>query len=148
MKRTEVIKELKKYFAVKELVCDHTYAKLGEGAWQVHPTFALECLLILRRDVIKKPMVCNTKEHHQRGFRCNLCPIVKEKDEAYLSGHTLGIGWDFTVLGMTAQEARNRIKEASGKFPHPCRIEGGVKWLHFDCVAQDGVTDNVYEFWV
>lgn len=148
MTRNETIKALKKYFAIKELVCDHIYAKLGEGAWQCFSTHALENLLVLRRDVIGLPMVCNTKDLHQRGMRCNMCEIVKEKTAAYLSAHVLGEGWDFTIIGMTTQEARNRIKEDQARFPHPCRIEGGVNWLHFDCVCQDGVTTNVYEFWV
>lgn len=146
MTRKKTLAELKRYFQVKELVCDHIYAKWGESSWQFIPTFALENLLFLRRDVIGRPMVCNTKDLHQRGLRCNLCPIVDEKDVVYMSTHRLGIGWDFTVQGMTAEEARNLIKAAYGKFPHPCRIEAGVRWLHFDCLPQYGIDKNVSEF--
>lgn len=144
--RQQIISELKQYFNVKELVCDHVYKKWGQCSWQFLPTFGLENLLVLRRDIIAKPMVCNTSELHQRGLRCNLCPVVKEKNDVYLSTHTFGIGWDFTVLGMTAEEARNLIKEKQMLLPHPARIERGTRWLHFDCLCQDGVSYHLHEF--
>ena len=52
-------------------------------------------------------MYCNTSNLNQRGLRCNLCPIVSNKQSLYLSAHILGKAGDFTVRGLTAEEARN-----------------------------------------
>ena len=59
MTRTEILKEIKQYFSIKELVCDHVYRKFNEGAWFLLPTFWLETLLVVRRDILKRPMICN-----------------------------------------------------------------------------------------
>lgn len=56
-----LIEELKKYFNIKELVCPHVYDKFGERAWIFLDTMALRMLLVLRRDILKVPLVCNTK---------------------------------------------------------------------------------------
>lgn len=148
MKRIEIINELKKYFAVEELVCDHTYKKWGERAWQFLDTDYLHCLLIMRRDIIGQPMICNNHKAglHQRGLRCNICEMVKSKTGVYLSSHLLGKAGDFTVKGMTAEEARQRIKENEALLPCNIRVEGGVSWLHFDVLPQAGITQKVYEF--
>ena len=54
-------------------------------------------------------MYCNTSNLNQRGLRCNLCHIVSNKQSLYLSAHILGKAGDFTVRGLTAEEARNKI---------------------------------------
>jgi uncharacterized protein YcbK (DUF882 family) len=72
--------------------------------------------------------------------------LVKEKKGVYLSSHILGKAGDFSVKGMTAQEARSRIRNMAGLLPYPLRMEGGVSWLHIDTLPQYGVTDKVYEF--
>lgn len=148
MERNEIIKELKKYFSIEELVCDHTLAKHGEASWQFLDTDFLHCLLILRRDILGRPMKCNNHklEMHQRGLRCNRCQIVRDKSNAYLSAHVLGKGADFTVEGMTAQQARQRIKLLPNAFPCQVRIEGDVTWLHFDVMPQWGISSKVHEF--
>lgn len=146
MTRNEIIRELHRYFQVSELVCNHTHSKWGERSWQFLDTDWLHCLLVIRRDILQAPMVCNTDEAKQRGLRCNLCQIVKDKDKLYLSSHVLGKAGDFTVKGMTAQEARSRIRNNAHLLPCPIRMEGGVSWLHFDVLPQYGIDVKVYEF--
>ena len=136
MTRTEIISSLKKYFKVKELVCSHVFKKHGERSWKFLATIYLHTLLVLRRDILKVPLVCNTATLTQRGLRCNLCDIVKEKTEddiVYLSAHHLGIGGDLSSPEMTAEEMRQKIEEKQDLLPYPVRIELKVNWLHIDC---------------
>jgi hypothetical protein len=146
MNREQIIRDLHKYFQVSELVCEHVYSQWGERAWQFLDTNYLACLLIIRRDILQTPMTCNHKGANQRGLRCNKCEIVAGKKRAYLSAHVLGKAGDFTVKGLTAQEARSRIRQNAHLLPCNIRMEGGVSWLHFDVLTQFGVTDKVYEF--
>lgn len=148
MNRADIIRELKKYFSIDELVCNHILARWGEASWQFLDTDYLHCLLILRRDIIGMPMTCNTHKNgiYQRGMRCNCCKMVKDKANAYLSAHVLGKGGDFTIHGMRADTARQRIKMLPAAFPCQVRVEGGVNWLHFDVIPQQGITQKVYEF--
>ena len=146
MNRENIIRELHDYFQISELVCPHTHSKWGERAWQFLDTDFLHCLLIIRRDILKVGMVCNTKTSTQRGLRCNQCELVKEKSKVYLSSHILGKAGDFTCKGMTAQEARSKIRNNAHLLPCNIRLENGVSWLHFDVLPQYGVTAKVYEF--
>lgn len=144
--REQILKDIRQFFDIEELVCDHTFQKWGEKAWQFLDTDYLHCLLIIRRDILKKPMWCNGRFKHQRGLRCNRCDMVKSKKEVYLSGHVLGKAGDFDVTGMTAEQARQEIKENANLLPCPIRIEKGVTWLHFDVLPQYNITQKVYEF--
>lgn len=142
MTRQEVITAIRPYFDIQELVCDHTYAKWGENAWQFLDTDYLHALLIIRRDIIKMPMWCNGSQKKQRGLRCNRCQMVREKTSVYLSAHILGKAGDFTISGMTAEQARQKIKANANLLPCQIRIEKGVSWLHFD-VRPDDTRPNV-----
>lgn len=146
MTRNEIILALKNYFNIKELVCDHVYAKWGEQSWQFLDTDFLHCLLILRRDIFKRAMYCNGRSKHQRGLRCNRCDVVKTKKEVYLSSHIFGKAGDFDISGLTAEQARQMIKANAGLLPCNIRVEEGVSWLHIDCLNQYGITDKVYGF--
>lgn len=146
MERNDIIEELRKYFNVKELVCDHTYARWGEKSWQFLDTDYLHALLVIRRDILKVPMVCNTSTAHQRGLRCNMCEMVKAKTKNYLSAHILGKAGDFTPQGMTAEQARRVILAHSEWLPCNIRMEDGVTWLHFDVLPQYGIDEKVYLF--
>lgn len=146
MERNDILAEVKKYFDIDELVCKHTLAEWGDRAWQFLDTDYLHALLVIRRDILQKPMYCNSYGMNQRGLRCNLCPIVKEKESIYLSSHILGKAGDFSVSGMTAKEARAKIREFGHRLPCNIRLEGGVDWLHIDTLPQSGVTDKVYVF--
>lgn len=144
--REEIIRELHNYFQISELVCGHTFSQWGERSWQFLDTAYLHNLLVIRRDILQAPMVCNHDGAEQRGLRCNRCELVKGKNRTYLSSHVLGKAGDFTVKGLTAQEARSRIRNNADRLPYPLRMEGGVNWLHFDTLPQFGVTAKVYEF--
>lgn len=153
MTRQEIIIELKKYFDVREFVCQHCYAKFGEKSWQFLDTEILHTILILRTQILKVGMICNDYKFGgnktQRGLRCNLCQLVKDKtenNEIYLSAHCNGAGDDFVFgvkSGMTAQRARGLIKKNANLLPYNVRIEANVSWLHIDCYDM-GV--KVYEF--
>lgn len=144
--RDQIIRELHEYFQISELVCKHTHSKWGERSWQFLDTNYLECLLIIRRDILKRPMVCNTKTQNQRGLRCNCCKLVAEKKSVYLSSHILGKAGDFTVEGITAQDARSLIRNNANLLPCQIRMESNVSWLHFDVLTQFGINQKVYEF--
>ena len=146
MTRDEIIRELHKFFQIRELVCPHTHSKWGERSWQFLDTAYLHNLLVIRRDILKAPMICNHGNQLQRGLRCNRCELVSQKGAVYLSSHVLGKAGDFTVQGMTAQEARSLIRNNAHLLPYPLRMEGGVSWLHFDVLPQYGITEKVYEF--
>lgn len=137
---------LGRYFQVSELVCDHTFAKWGEASWQFLDTDYLHALLIIRRDILQVPMTCNHSGATQRGLRCNRCELVREKSSVYLSSHILGKAGDFTVKGLTAEEARTRIKQNARQLPCSIRMEAGVSWLHFDTLPQSDINEKVYEF--
>lgn len=146
MTRDEIIRELHKFFQIRELVCEHTHSKWGERSWQFLDTAYLHNLLVIRRDILQTPMVCNHGTQLQRGLRCNRCGLVSQKNAVYLSSHVLGKAGDFTVQGMTAQEARSLIRNKAHMLPYPLRMEGGVSWLHIDVLPQYGITEKVYEF--
>lgn len=146
MTREEIIKDLHRYFQISELVCEHTHSKWGERAWQFLDTDYLHALLVIRRDILQLPMTCNHEGAWQRGLRCNICDLVKEKNRNYLSSHILGKAGDFTVSGLTAQQARERILANSRLLPCNIRLEDKVNWLHFDVLPQFGVKDKIYLF--
>lgn len=146
MKRETIIRNVRKFFDIDELVCNHAAAKWGDRAWQFLDTNYLAALVVIRRDILKRPMWCNSSTLHQRGLRCNLCELVQNKKSVYLSAHILGKAGDFTVEGMTAEEARTLIKANAHLLPCNIRLEGGVSWLHIDVLPQEGVIAKVYEF--
>lgn len=146
MTREDIIRDLRRYFQIAELVCNHTHSRWGERSWQFLDTDYLHALLIIRRDILQVPMTCNHDGARQRGLRCNMCELVKGKTRNYISSHILGKAGDFTPKGMTAEQARQRIKENAHLLPCPIRLEAGVEWLHFDVLPQYGVTEKVYEF--
>lgn len=136
--RKAIIEELKQFFDIEELVCNHVLARWGDDAWQFLDTGYLANLLAIRRDIVQRPMFCNNHKRgvYQRGLRCNLCELVKEKDRPYLSAHVLGKAGDFSVedvAGVKGMEyVRQRIKTLPVALPVPLRMEGEVSWLHID----------------
>lgn len=138
MTRREILSEIKKYFTIDELVCNHVLERWGEEAWNFLDTHFLQCLLVLRRDVVGMPMYCNNhaKGIYQRGLRCNQCELVKSKDRPYLSAHVLGKAGDFSISeirGVTKLNSfRTKIKMLPNIWPCSIRLEEDVTWLHFD----------------
>lgn len=147
MTRQEIITGIRKYFDIEELVCDHTVAKFGQASWNFLDTDFLHALLVIRRDILKKPMWCNGNGKKQRGLRCNRCQMVRGKTGVYLSAHCLGKAGDFDVSGMTAEQARMEIKQNAHLLPCQVRLERGVSWLHMDVRPDDSrLTQKVVEF--
>ena len=151
MTREEILTEIKKYFVISELVCDHVFAKWGEQAWKFLDTNYLWALLVIRRDIIKLPMWCTSKTQKQRGLRCNRCDLVKSKNYPYLSAHVLGKAGDFTITGMKASAAREKIKANADILPCKVRLEKWdstgkeISWVHID-VIDEPKNPKVYEF--
>lgn len=141
---TEIIKKIKSYFALPELVGREVSAKYGELAWAFLDPRLLEVILWLREG-LNIPLVCNTAALKQRGLRTNLSPLVQEKTKAgrmYLSAHCLGKGVDLSSSKMSAKDMRKWIRQHIDKCPHPIRMEGdnsAPTWLHIDVM---NITDN------
>lgn len=139
MTRTQLIEELKKFFDIRELVCEHTFKTFGERSWQFFDRDFLEMLLVLRRDVIGEAMIVNNwhkgGKFSQRGFRCNICQLVKDKTIKgliYLTSHANGAAIDFDVPGMTSAQVRALVKSKAHLLPCNVRMEAGVSWCHID----------------
>ena len=136
--------EKSKYFKIQELVCPDVYKKYGEQAWMFIDPELIETLDIIREKILCKPMVINNwsagGSYTQRGLRCNLCPLAKDKTIAgrlYLSAHNFGKAVDATVQEMSAEEARKLIVKNQILLPYPIRLEEGVSWLHLDVYNAD-----------
>lgn len=145
MSRQEIIKKLKEHFDIKELVCNHIYSRFNTQSWMFLSTPLLHTLLVLRTEILNLPMVVNTSSLKQRGMRCNMCPIVKDKTSAYISAHVTGNGVDFTCTAKSAEEVRQTIKDNQDKLPYPIRLEEGVNWVHID-VYDSGFYNKITTF--
>lgn len=140
MKRDKLIKEIKKYFQLKELVCPHCVNTFGDNAWQFISTELLSIIYTLRTKIIKKPMIINSYNNNltQRGLRCNICQLCKDKTDSnriYVSSHSLGKAIDFTVNDISAKEIRNLIRSNIDQFEYPIRLESDESaptWVHID----------------
>lgn len=135
---------IKNYFQIQELVCPHMYDKFREYAWNFFDPRLLDTLLVIR-EAINKPIYVNNwdmgGEFSQRGFRCNRCNLVKEKtalEKLYVTEHSQGMGIDFDVKDMTAEEVRKWIVSNKILLPHPIRLESDVNWVHLG-VRTDGM---------
>lgn len=135
---------IKDYFDIRELTCPHVYDKFREYAWNFFDPRLLDTLLVIR-EKIGKPIYVNNWDmggnFTQRGFRCNCCWLVKEKtalEKLYVTAHNQGMGVDFDVKGMSAEEVRKWIVDNKIFLPHPIRLESDVNWVHLD-VRTDGM---------
>lgn len=156
MKKADIVKELKKFFKVQELVDERTFKRWGDNAWNFLDDKLLETILVLRRDILKVSLVCNDwawgGKNQQRGLRTNLSPLVKEKTDKgvlYLSQHCMGKAVDFVSSKMTANEMRELIKKNQFKLPYQCRIEHGDSaptWLHIDTLSDLNQREKIYFF--
>ena len=135
------------HFKAWELVCNHVYRKYGERSLMFADPRLLKWLAWFR-DAIDRPVIINNYGNGggtltQRGYRCNLCSLVKDKtfaDEMYLSAHTRFQAVDFNVPDMTAEDLRQWIDLHKNEMPCNIRIEvDTVEWCHVD-VANDSRT--------
>ena len=149
----KLISEIKKYFKIQEFVDKATYDKWGENAWSFYDDKLLETILVLRRDILKVPLVCNDwcfgGKNSQRGLRTNLSELVRSKTNSgvlYLSQHCFAKAVDFVSSKMTAEEMRKKIRANQSKLPYPIRMESGVTWLHIDTMVMLNQRTKIYEF--
>lgn len=152
----KIVDFLSKFFDVRELVSPAVYEKHQTGAWRFFDPRLLETLLVLRRDILRVPLVCNNwrsgGELTQRGLRENVCEIVRNKTAAgslYLSAHTLGMAVDLSSPSMTAEEMRRSIKQHADALPYPVRIEkkeGAPTWLHIDVAVSPYQQEKILWF--
>ena len=143
--RENTIKELKKYFDIRELVSKAVWLKFGESAWRLFDTRLLAVLLALRADILKVPLVCNNWQSggtlQQRGFRENTAQIVADKtkeNKMYLSAHTIGQAVDLSSPKMNADVMRNLIVQMKNKLPYKVRMEkseNAPTWVHIDVMS-------------
>lgn len=83
----------------------------------------------------------------QRGLRCNMCQLVKDKSSIYLSAHVQGNALDFNVQGLSSDEVNQRVINNTDKFEYPIRIESNTNgWSHIDCYQPVGSEANLIEF--
>lgn len=140
-----------RYFDIKELVCPHIYDKFREYAWQFFDPRLLDVLLVIREN-INSPIIVNNwssgGDLSQRGYRCNLCSIPKEKtslEKLYMSAHCQGMAIDFNVNGMSVEDVHKWINDNKILLPHPIRLEefDGVNRVHID-TRSDGMHAITY----
>lgn len=156
MTRDEIIKEVSKFFDIRELVSENVYKKFGVSAWKVFDTDLLNTILVLRRDILKVPLICNNWKNggqlSQRGFRENTCQIVSEKTKGgvtYISAHSIGKGIDLSSGKMSADDMRKKIAANAKLLPCNVRIESAKlapTWLHIDTMVAPDVTAKVSWF--
>lgn len=146
MTRNEIVAKFKKYFGLEEFFCPHIIARFGVSAWN-YPSIELMEVLLWIRTKLNKPMTINSKRlgYTQRGMRCNCCEMVKSKNYAYLTTHSFGMGVDFDVQGMTADEVRTWLEAHKDELPHNIRLESNSTWVHLDIRNE---TDNKIVYFV
>lgn len=146
MTRAQILKDKEFRFKVWEFVCPHVYERFGEAAWEYIDIRLLETVLFIRKG-IGLPMTINTWKSggtlSQRGLRCNLCDLVKNKKNAYLSAHVFGQAVDFNINGMDAESVRQWLEKNKSKLPYPIRLERDTTWVHLD-VRNDTAEKIVY----
>jgi hypothetical protein len=138
------------HFRAHELVCPHVYRKYGEQSLMFADERLLRWLAWFR-DTLDRPVIVNNYgyggEYSQRGYRCNLCPLVRDKTFAntmYLSAHTRFQAIDFNVPDMFDEEIRQWIDRHRGVMPVGIRIEKDTSgWVHVD-VANEGYQKIIY----
>lgn len=152
----KLISDLSTFFKIYELVDKNVFDKFGEDAWKFFDEQLLETILVLRKKIIKQPMLCNNwksgGQYSQRGLRENIAPMVWSKTNAgvmYLSAHCLGKAADFSSSKVSADEMRRLIKENQKELPYKVRIESGESaptWLHIDVMTSHTQKDKILWF--
>lgn len=156
MTHKETVKSVKQYFDIRELVSERVHKVLGEAAWRLFDPRLLETLLVLRRDILKVPLVCNNWKNggylSNRGFRDNLSSIVTAKTAAhtlYMSAHMMGMALDLSSGKLSADQMRRLILDNQHLLPYQIRMESGKSaptWLHIDVSVPPGQEEKVYVF--
>ncbi len=153
MEKDKIVSEIKKFFKVQEFIDEPTFKRWGDNSWNFLDDRLLETILILRRDILKVPLVCNDwafgGKNQQRGLRTNVSELVKKKTNAntlYLSQHIFGKAVDLVSAKMSAEKMRELIRANQSKLPYKIRMESGVSWLHIDVMCMLNQKTKIYEF--
>lgn len=153
MTRNEALAKVQENFAVEELVCPHIIMRDGSNSWKYFDTQMLETIAAIR-SILGAAMYVNNwangGKYSERGCRCNLCSLVKDKtkiNHLYVSPHILFKAIDFDCGSTLSTEAIiQKIKDNADKLPYPIRIEKGtVGWVHIDTYPFEG-KKKIYEF--
>jgi hypothetical protein len=148
MTEQEILKGIKQYFDIKELVGEATYTKWGERSWRFLDFRLLHTIYVIRR-ALDKLMYANNwdigGDYDERGLRTNVQEILQDKTSKkrlYLSAHVLGKALDFIVQGMTSEEVRNWIIANQHILPYKIRLEHKkdgkpISWVHLDIIWEE-----------
>ena len=145
--------EIRKYFSIRELVSKRVWNKCGDAAWSFFDPRLFDVVVWLRKG-LGIPLVCNNWANggslEQRGFRCNLDGLVKDKTDAgklYCSAHIRGQAIDLSSGKMSAKQIRTWIRVHAAQCPHPIRLESDKSaptWVHIDVCNISG--QKIVEF--
>ena len=156
----ELYDKFLEYFDVEEIVSDELMTQHGaKGNYFILSHFDPRLLevMVWIRESLNKPITINNWKwggpFSQRGLRDNVQTLVQnntKRNRVYLSGHVLGLAFDFDVEGMTAIEVREWLVANASLCPHPIRLERNLKgkpisWVHLD-VKNDPKNSKVYLF--
>lgn len=156
----KLYKDFLKYFSVEEIVSDELFSQHGhKGSNFILSHFDPRLLevMVWVRTTLDLPITINNWKwggsFSQRGLRDNLQELVERqtgRGRVYLSGHVLGMAFDFDVKGMTAYGVRDWLLKHSEDCPHYIRLENKlngkqISWVHLD-VKYDPKNPKVYLF--
>lgn len=127
-----------KYFELYEVLPPELYKyeyyiseEAREKGWELMDEKLLITMDIIRGEIVKAPLICNTwyQDGNRRnsGLRVQNCTVG-----ATNSQHKLGKAADLLCPKYTAEEMRQMIRDNEHLLPYPIRIEDGVSWLHID----------------
>ena len=138
--------DFRKYFKIHELACKHVINRYTEKqCWSFFDPRLLKVLIFIRLR-LGKSIIINHGTATQRGLRCNLCQLVKDKtnkNTVYMSSHNRGTALDFHIPGLTAHEVRLWLEKIKLELPYPIRVESDVTWVHIDV---DNMTEQKIQY--
>lgn len=134
------------HFIIQELVDKETFSQFREDCWQLFPQKALDMLEGVR-EFFGVPITVNNwhtgGQFQFRGYRPKWYTGGASK-----SAHRSGMAFDCFVKGYTAEQARKSIllNQDHILLKEIQRLEGGVTWLHMDCLEPPQGKSRIYVF--
>ncbi len=141
-----------KYFEPYELIPPELYTydmmvseEARQRAYEMIDERLLIIIDIIRGEIIKAPLICNTwyqdGNRKYSGLRTENCKVgVRE------SQHKLGKAVDLICSKYTAYQMRQMILDNQHLLPYPIRMEDNVSWLHIDVKDMDYKGQKIYLF--
>lgn len=140
-----------KYFELYELLPPELYTyqmyvdeKVREGGYRLMDEKLLITIDVIR-EIIGKPLICNTWYQDGNRSYCGLRPKNCTVG-VQTSQHKLGKAVDLVCHDYTAEEMRQMIIANQDKLPFPIRMEADVNWLHIDTKDIDYKGKKIYLF--